>query len=461
MKGRAASKWKQGALAAAFLAGMAGTAAGQWGGWGTGGTPATDDPSGAQPSRISFRPWISANGAYTQPLGGQDLPGQRRDFYGYGASAGVSGARAWERTSVAGFYTANYQRWTGRGFRAGMSQVGGVSVSHQLTGRLGLYATQFAGSSLGGFGYGAPAGIFGGFGIAGAALLPSGGLFGAPLSDVANNGLVDNELFSTRVHFFGTSGGVTYRPSLRWSFGGGAQANFVRRKGPGLQDLNSAGVFAHAGYQPGQQTQIGFNYGYSEFSYPGLFGDNRAQFAGVGVYHRLSPQTSISLSGGVFRLNTRFLGAVQTDPAIAALLGVSTLLEVQKRSFHGWQGNAAIQRRWREWGFSLGYMHGVNPGNGAILASRRDSVFGSAGRGFQRVSVGVFGGYFRWSGLLQNTRLDSGSAGASLGVRMAGDLYLGFNGGYSYFETATSATRWQRFVSAHLTWSPSAAAFRF
>ncbi|MGQ9916451.1 MAG: hypothetical protein ACUVS7_03450 [Bryobacteraceae bacterium] len=461
MRRATVARLERGALAAVLLLGMAGTAKGQWGGGGLGGIFGSGDAGGTPPSRIAFRPWVSANGTYSQPLGVRDVPGTRRDYYGYGGSAGVSGARGWERTSVAGFYTVNYQRWTGMGVRGGASQVGGFTVSHKATERVGLFVTQFAGTSLGGFGYGAPAGIFGGFGIAGSALLPSAGLFGAPMTDLANNGLVDNEFYSSRVHFYGTSGGVTFRPSLKWSFGAGAQANFVRRKGPGLRDLNSAGVFGRVGYQPGQNTQVGFFYGYSEFSYPKLFGGNRAQFAGIGLTHSLSPQTQLSLSGGLYRMDTQFLGAVETDPVIAELLGVSSQLEVQKRSFSGWQGSASIHRSWREWGVSLGYTHGLNPGNGAILASRRDSVYGSAGRGFRRVSFGTFGGFYRWSGLLQNTALTSGSVGASLGFRVAGDLFVGCNGGYSYFETASSARRWQRFVSVHLTWSPSAAAFRF
>ncbi len=448
-------------LAVVFVTGALAPVSGQWGGIGMGGGIPDSGTSGAPPSRIQFRPWISANGSYTEVLGRTNVPGLLRDFYGYGAAAGVSGARGWERTSVAGFYTANYQRWSGEGVQDGFSQVGGVAVSHRATNRVGLFATQFAGSSLGGFGYGAPAGIFGGWGIEGSALLPTAGLLGAPVMDMANNGLVDNELFTSRVNFYGTSGGVSFRPSLQWSLSGGAQANYVRRKGSGLRDLNSYGVFGQAGYQPGQNTMIGVSYGYSEFSYPRLFGDNRAQVASIGLEHRISPLTSISLAAGAFRMDTRFLGTVQVDPAIASLLGVSTQLEVQKRRFYGWQGMAAIQRRWREWGLSAGYAHGLNPGNGAILASRRDSVFGSAGRSIGRASFGVFGGYYRWSGLLQNTTLNSGSVGASLGLRVVNDLFFGVNGGWSYFDTQTTGKQWQRFVSVHLTWAPSAAAFRF
>lgn len=452
---------RQGALAATLCFACGGAAFGQWGMGGVGGIFSGDPTGGTPPSRVAFRPWLSANGSYSQVLGERAQPGLRRDFYGYGGAAGLSGARTWERTSVAGFYTANYQRYSGGTRLEGMSQVGGVSVNHRATEKVGLFVTQFAGSSLGGFGYGAPAGIFGGWGIAGSALLPEAGLIGAPLTDAASNGLVDNELFSTRVNFYGTSGGIRYSPTLRWSFGAGAQAAFVRRKGAGLRDLNSAGVSGNAAYQVGQRTAVGASYGYSEFSYPKLFGNNRTQFASIFLSHRISPQTRMALAAGAYRMDTTFLGAVQVDPQIAALLGVAAQLAVQKRAFYGWQGTASISRSWREWGSSITYTHGINPGNGAILASRRDAVFGSAGRSFGRVSFGAYGGYFRWSGLLQSTTLRSGSVGASTGFRIAGDLYMGLNGGFSMYETPTVARQWQRFASAHLTWSPSGAAFRF
>ncbi len=438
---------------------------GVWGQWGMGGMLGAggmgNDSGSTPPSRIAFRPWLSAQGTYTEAAGQQSQTAGRRDFYGYGGAAGVSGAKSWERTSLGGFYTASYQRWSARGGIAGASQVVGLSVSHQATNRVGLYATQFAGSSLGGFGYGAPAGAFGGWGVTGAAMVPLAGLSGGPLADLGGNGLVDNEIFGTRVNFYGTSGGVNFRPSLRWSFGGGAQAGFVRRKGAGLRDLNSAGVFVGTAYQPGQRTTVGVSYGFSQFSYPKLFGENRAQFLSANLSHQLTPDTAVWVGGGVYRMNTTFLGTVEVDPAVAELLGVQRQLEVQKRSYSGWSGSVGISRRWREWGVSLGYMHGLNPGNGAILASRRDSVFGSAARSIGRFSVGVFGGYYRWSGLLQKTTLESGSVAASTGFRVVGDLHFGINGGYSFYDSAAIPRRWQRFVSANLTWTPSLAAFRF
>jgi len=457
---------RSGLTALGLAAGMmmsGGLAHAQWGIGGLAGAIFGGADSGnVDPGRFAFRPWLSANGSYSQILGQDRLPpGTRRDFYGYGGAAGISGVKAWEKTSIGLFYTANYQKYNQSQSIRGMSQVAGVTVQHRATDHVGLFASQMAGSSLGGFGYGAPAGIFGGWGLAGVSLMPAAGLLGTPVDDFAANGLVDNELFSTRVNFYSTSAGATYQPTMRWAFQGALQAGYVRRKGRGLSDLNSIGALGGASYRISQRTVVGLNYGYSTFSYPKLFGDNRAQFASLGLSHQLSPQTQISLRFGGYRMDTKFLGQAPVDPEIAALLGVPAQLEVQERQYYGWMGAATLNRSWREWGTSIGYAHGANPGNGVILASKRDAVFGSAGRSFGRVSFGVFGGYYRWSGLLQRSRLESGSLGASTGLRVVGDLYLGFNGGYSYFETPSTSRQWRRYAAAHLTWSPNAAAFRF
>lgn len=449
-------------LLAAWLLTGAKPMPGQWGAGAPGTVGGEADVSTLDPAWLSFRPWISAYGNALQALGPGPFPeGARRDFYGYGGSAGISGGRAWERTSVGLFYTLNYQRFSGRRIVEGMSQVAGLSVSHRLTERVGLFASQLAGSSLGGFGYGAPAGIFGGWGVAGAVMLPQAGLFAAPLADPAANGLVDNEIFGSRVNFSATSGGVHYQPSLRLVLSAGGQAGSVRRKGRGLRDLNTAGGFGQAAYRISQQTAVGVSYGFSTFSYPRFFGDNRAQTVAVFLSHQISPQTTVSLSAGGFRMDTTFLGTVAVDPEIAELLGVPLQLEVQKRQFYSWIGRASVSRRWRTWGGSLAYAHALLPGNGVMLASRRDSVYGSASRGLGRFHVGVHGGLFRWSGLLQSARLTSGQASVSTGVRLVGNVYTGVNGGYSFFDSPAQPRRWQRFVSAHLTWSPNAAAFRF
>ena len=239
-------------------------------------------------------------------------------------------------------------------------------------------------------------------------------------------------------------------------------ASFVRRKGNGLNDLDSYSGSGHLGYQIGQSSQVGAHYQYGRFSYPGLFGGNRAQQAGGTYTVGFGPQTSLRLMAGAYRFDSTFLGQVQMDPTLSGLLGQSTTLTVLGTKRLGWTGSARLARSWHNWGASIGYNHGLNPGNGVILVSERDSAHGSVSTSVSRLSLGAFGGYYRMSGLIQSgASTESISFGASVGIRLVADMHLGFNGGFSKYLTNTSANQWSKFASVHMTWSPREAAFRF
>lgn len=432
------------------------------GGVGSGMGTMSDTPTSQSP-RISFRPWISANGTYSETLT-HSAPGvpPQADTYGYGGAAGISGGRAFTRTTVAGFYTASYQHYNQSLFTRGLNQVGGITVQHKASERISLFASEFAGSSNGGYGYGAAAGTFGGWGTVGSSIFADLGAGGVGFSDPASNGLVDNELFSTRVHYTGTSGGISYQPSLRWNFTAMGSGSFVRRKGTGLSDLNSYSAGGQAGYRLSQHSQVGAFYQYGEFSYPSLFGGNRVHQVGLMSRHMLGRLASLNLMAGAYRYNSTFLGTVAMDPALAGLLGQGTSLSVQQVSRMGWTGSAALSRSWHTWSAGVSYSHGITPGNGVILVSQRDAVTGSASTSVKKVSLGAFGGFHRLSGILQSgASTRSVSLGGNVGVRIVGDLYMGASAGYSRYETNTTKAQWRRFVAVHLTWSPEDAAFRF
>jgi hypothetical protein len=435
---------------------------GGFGGAGTGmGIPTQGNLT--QGPRLEFRPWISANGTYReymQSATSADTP--TTGTFGYGGAGGLSGGKAWSKTMLGGFYTGSYQHNTNGRYVGGLSQVGGLTVQHSATERLTIFASEFIGSSNGGYGYGTPAGAFGGWGTAGSGVLADLAPGGVGFGDPGSNGLVDNEAFGTRVNYMGTSGGVNYRPNLRWSYGAMGTAAFVRRKGNGLNDLDSYSGSGHVGYQISQSSQVGAYYQYGQFSYPGLFGGNRAQMVGGNYSVAFGPQTTLRLMAGAYRFDSTFLGQVPMDPALSGLLGQSTILTVTGTRRLGWTGSARLARSWRNWGGSIGYDHGLNPGNGVILVSERDSANGSVSTSMGRLSFGGFGGYYRMTGLLQSgASTESISFGASVGVRLMADLHLGFNGGFSKYLTNTSANQWSKFASVHLTWSPREAAFRF
>lgn len=443
------------------IGGFGGIGTGLGGGAGMG-AGAAGGATGQSP-RLSFAPWLSANGTYSDALlsaGPATTPS--RDFYGYGGAAGMSGGRAWTRTSLAGFYTGSYQHYQGNYVRKGLSQAGGLSVQHKAGEKVTIFATQFAGSSNGGYGYGAGAGAFGGWNMAGTGVLSDLAPGGLGFGDPGSNGLVDNEVTSTRVNFTGTSGGVTYQPNMRWTYSVFGSGAFVRRSANGLSDLNSFSGGGQASYLLDQKTKLGAFYTYGRFSYPNLFGGNTVQQTGLFLTHQITPETSITVMAGGYQFRTNALGRVALDPGLAGLLGQSSVLEVRDIQRMGWIGSATVSRSWRNWSARLGYNRSAGPGNGLILASSRDMAMGSLTSGVGRFSYGAYASYYMFKGIIQNgANTASFSAAGTCGVRMFGDMYLGFSAGYSRFETNTSAEQWRRFLSAHLTWSPKDAAFRF
>ncbi len=438
---------------------------GGFGGMGNGlgmGTPDSAGSSGGSSPRLSFAPWISANGTYTETSASASNITPATHGYGYGGAAGISGGKAWNRTSFGGLYTASYQHFSGNSAYAGLSHAGAVSVQHRATDRLTVFGSEFMGSSNGGYGYGAPAGTFGGWGTVGSGVLSDLAPGGVGNWNLGSNGLVDNETFGTRVGYSGTSGGISYRASMRSSFSAVGSASFVRRKGYALSDLNSYSGGGQYSYSLSQRSQIGLFYQYGQFSYPQLFGGNRVNQTGITYQVKFTPQTTLTVSGGAYQFRSTYVGSVVMDPGLSGLLGQSSILSVQDRKQLGWIGSANVTRSWHRWSALANYDHGVNPGNGFILASRRDNASASLSTSFGRISLGAFVAYYRLSGILQQGASTEGaSAGGNVGVRLVSDIYMGFGAGYSNYSTNASARRSARFASVNITWSPSEAAFRF
>lgn len=451
----------------ALVALSGGQAMGQFGGMGGFGGMSgvgSQDPSGSaqQSPRLAFRPWISATGSYAE-VPASSVSGGTRNTTGLGGSAGVSGGRSWQRTSFAGFYTAAYQRWGNRSLAEGLSNAGGFSVTHQLSSRARVFAAEFAGSSLGGYGYGAPGEAWGGNGLAGTSVffdITGGGLDG--MTNPAQNGLVDNEMISGRVHFTGTTGGVVYQPSLRWSYSAQTSASFVRRKDPSLADLNAYSAAGSAAYRINQNSQLTFQYAHGWFTYPNMFGGNRVHQAVVGYTVSLTPQVHVGVMGGAYRFNSTFVGQKAIDASLAGLLGQSSILDLKKMSCNGWVGGAHATRTFRRYSANISYNRTMSPGNGVILASDRDSVTSSLSSSAGRFSFAGYGSYYRMTGIQQNgAKTESYGVGGNVGMKVIDDLYFGVNGGYRTYDTPYTTSRWSRYVAATLSWSPSDAMFRF
>lgn len=441
-------------------------ASAQFGGLGGFGSAGAGNPMATTTPQVEFRPWLTANGTwYENQVGALSASGLGTSRYGWNAGGGVSGGKSWERTTVAGGYTGTYMKSSGRAnsLANGLNQVGMLSISHRMNQQHGVSIAQYGGSSIGGFGYGAPYGGFGGFGMGSVGALrdiDSGGIGG--FGDPAQNGLVDNEIFGSRVNFYGADAKYVYQPNLRWSYGVSGKAGLVRRSQKTLTDLNHYGAGVRASYRVDERSSVSALYQYSQFNYVGLFGGNHVQSAGLQYSHSFNERTQFQMEAGAFYYSSTFLGTVKIDPALAALIGTTSSLTIQNKVKVGWVGGALLSHNFSKLHASAHYDHGITPGNGTILASERDMATGSVGTSVKRVNFSTYGSYYRMTGLLQTgAKTQTFTVGVSGGLRVIGDLHLTANYGAARYLFASPMKQWQKYATAGLTWSPGGAAFRY
>jgi hypothetical protein len=453
-------------LTLAFML-LAAPAAGQVGGFGGFGTASgsmlnVGSPNTAGAERFSIYPWLAVSGNYAtsvQPqAGGGDLT---NSFYGGVAGYGLGGRKAWYRTSLGISFAGMYRPKIGGAPRSFSAHTLALGVSHLAGPRTRVSAGVTSGYSNGGMGIGA--GMVGG-GMA----LPfgTGAFMQAGQVDFGNpndNGIVDNEFFDVGVLFGGATVGIVHQLGQRWNVGAGGGTFLTRRRYRGLQEMQGFSGYAMASYSIDRSSSLGVQYAEQHFSHRGLFGNNRVQSTSVFYRRQLTPTVSTGVSVGGFLFSSRFIGRVAVDPALQELLGGFTSFEVQDARMTGVMGNAFISKRFQIGSLSANYFRGVTPGNGVLLASRRDQVslvFGSALPG--GFSAGLMTAYGRSSGMQQiglvaTNWMASGSIGRHLGAGFS----TGFSAGYREFSLTGGLPVKSRFFNVGLTWTPSDAVLVF
>lgn len=437
----------------------------QFGGFG--GMSGFGNPGGqgqSMPGGASLRPWLAANGSYSENLTGKENFSQVPTSVGYGASGGLNGGKAWRRDSLVGSATASYQRFGHRSVASGVAFASSLGYSHQFSQRVGFFANQTFSTTFGGYGYGAGMSSFGSFGLSGIGVFRDFGFgTGFGFSDPANNGVVDSDIIGSRVYFLASSVGLTYQPTLRWQFNVGSTVTAARRQNASLNDVTSYGGGGSAGYRVSERLTVGVSGQYSTFSYGGRFSDNKSLYGGFGFTYQATPRTMISAMAGMSAYRSTSFATVAFDPILADLIGQPTILNLQKISVASGAGSANITHTRGPFSFAANYDRGITPGNGILYASRRDSVYGSASyRPINRVGTNLYASYGRLNSLQQSgARNESTSVGGNVDVRITNSLFFILGGGYRYSKLSTLHNLSQRFATVGLSWSPEGAMFRF
>jgi hypothetical protein len=415
-----------------------------------------------RPDIPSIRPWLGINGhaarstfeSETTPL-----------TYGSSISGGLSVYRGWERTRLSGSYSfvaplINPYRKSFGG--SGVSHVGGIQLTHQFSQKVTFSLSGMAGSANGGYGYGGGVGGFAGVGpvgVSGASTSSQGQSSASStiigIQNMADNGLVDNELFGTRVTFLGVNAGLSYSADQRNVFSLTAGASRVRRALDYLAGSNSYG--GGGGYTRILTSRLntGVHYGFNQFEYPGYYGGNQIHSLNWSLGYSVSPSVSLGISAGGYNYRVNNIGTVALPPAMAALLGTSTVQQVNNVSYFGASGGLILTKTFHIGSGSLSYHRGARPGNGMLFATQQETVSAGYSAGWSRVSAGTSALYSRGksistlSGEVQNKAVIAYGS-----VRLLGSLHATGSASHHWMNAGISPQRRSLAASVGIAFSP-------
>jgi hypothetical protein len=222
-------------------------------------------------------------------------------------------------------------------------------------------------------------------------------------------------LFDNRTDFFQGSGGITYLFSPRASITLGGDGFYVHRQSAELIGMDGYNARARFQYRLSRTTSVGGGYQRSHYQYPNFFGNADLNNYTMFLATRFGRLWTFSVEAGAYQVSTLGLQTVALDPAVAAVLGVSST--VQTFSARNWlpAGRGTLTRKFRTAALNFSYGETVVPGNGVYLTSR--SQGGSANysyTGFRKVAFTIGGGYFSLASLGQGIapyQTFSGSSG--------------------------------------------------
>ncbi len=345
---------------------------------------------------VSLRFFVNATGIYDSGLLPYSVDGNGNlvtvnGLWGTEVAAGAYGVHNFRHARLGLDYRGTYRHYSQKTFYDGTDHTLALGYTYQKSRRLIFDMRQVAGS------------------------VTQATSFGAYLPAVTDAVVTPASLlFDNRVDFLQSSMDVNYLKSDRTTLTFGGEWFGEWRKAPGLIGMQGYDLHGAIRHRLTQRTTIGVNYQHAHYDFPKAFGQSDINsFTGTWAT-QLSRSWTLHLQGGAYQAEVEGLQRVAVDPAIAALLGVTTTVQTfyQKSIFPQW--NVGLNRHFQHASLSFGYSRGVTAGNGVYLTSRQDS--GNAAfsyTGVRKWSFSVNGGYNRLDGIGQNINPYSGFTGGT------------------------------------------------
>lgn len=306
-----------------------------------------------------------------------------RSIAGGAVNIGAYGSHSWRRSSVGVDYRGDYRHYPAMRFNNGSDHAIGIEYRNIVTRRWEIAARQMGGTTT----------------------RPIGG-FTAPTfiaTDYISAPL--NEIYNNRFFYSQTALNASYRMSARTSAGFSGGLFRTHRQSRAL--VNTNGYTATAGISRliTRTTSVGVGYNYMKFQFPRIFGGSDIHGGSLMMERSFGRYAGVSLSGGMYRLETLGTEQYALRPEIAAILGRATGTRVLHRVNYMSQATASVFYRRRQMSYNAGYSRGAVPGNGVYLTSQNEVV--SAGvsySGVRRASFGANTAYSRMNSLFNTTQ---------------------------------------------------------
>lgn len=406
-------------------------------------------PSAMTSSQIDFQPTLTIGATYSSGLGGVSVDQNGKptndSSYGIYASAAISGTHAWKHTRLGLSYSISGQHNPQAAFFDGITQSLSLGLSHVLSRHSAVSVNVAAGMSSSN--------------NTGLTLIST-----VPF-DPSTLYHPTNDFYDNRTIFVSSQVLYTIQTSTRLSFSLGGQGYLTRRRSSALYGMGGGGARGDVQYRVSRRSSIGAGYTFNHFAFNGIFSSTDVHTVAGSYSITLTRATEFTGYAGASRYETKFSQTVPVDPAIAALIGISSANVVAYNKNLTSTYGARISRVVRRGTAFFSAGRGVTPGNGLFLTSTSDNFtagysygglhgwsLSAAATYSESQSVGnVIGGYSNYSANLNTGRKVAPHTSGVLGFTMS-------HAGSGDFQ---NYNKWQYYATLGLTFSPGDITVRF
>ena len=318
-------------------------------------------PAAMETAQIDFRPFVSVTGTYTTGLNGVsvDTNGAPVNDASFGVTLGygVSGMHSWKHTKVGLNYSGSFSHYSKSFYDGISSQSLQLSITHQLSRHAVLSVNTSA--------------IYYGSNQASPAL-PQTIQF-----DPATTYLPTNDFFDNRTIAFSTQPSLAIQRSRRLSFVVGGDGFLTRRWSSALFGVKGVGAHGDIQYRVSRRSTVGAMYSFMHYSFTGIHGSTDSHTVGATYSVTLSRSTEFSATAGISKYENIFVEIVPIDPAIAAVIGISSAQRVTYLAATTPNINARLSKTVPRGVIFVSGSHGINAGNGLFLTSTSTNVGGA------------------------------------------------------------------------------------